>query len=121
MEFHSIKKGILCTYHAQKKSPYDVFISDISSSALAYTPQTHAEAVDMRLTVSYPPDATSSIDQTGNVITFAQFEEGNLLSEIQHLSSETRDHKERGNKYDDDSTMLLLISEEEMYAISSGQ
>ena len=35
----------------------------------------------MRPTVTYTPYATSSKEQTGNVITFAQFEEENLISE----------------------------------------
>ena len=34
----------------------------------------------MRPDVSYTPYATSSREQTGNIITFTQFEEGNLLS-----------------------------------------
>ena len=32
--------------------------------------------------VTYTPYATSSKEQTGNVITFAQFEVGNILTEI---------------------------------------
>ena len=35
----------------------------------------------MRLTVTYTLYATSSKEQSGDVITFAQFEEGNLLTE----------------------------------------
>ena len=42
---------------------------------------------------------------TGNLITFAQFEEGGLLSE-------TRDDAEIGDKSDDDSIMSPLISKE---------
>ena len=38
----------------------------------------------MRLTVTYTPYATSSKEQTGDVITFAQFEEENLLSETRN-------------------------------------
>ena len=49
----------------------------------------------------------------GYIITFAQFEEDDLLSE-------TRDDTERGKKSDDNSKMPPLISEEEMDAISSG-
>ena len=37
--------------------------------------------LEMRLAVTYTPYATSSKEQTGDVITFAQFEEGNLISE----------------------------------------
>ena len=57
--------------------------------------QPYAEAMDMRLDVSYTPYDKSSKEQTGSIIPFAQFEEGNLLSE-------TRDHAEIGDKYDDD-------------------
>ena len=46
----------------------------------------------MRPDVSSTPYATSSREQTGNIITFAQFEEGNLLSETHHLLAETRDN-----------------------------
>ena len=35
----------------------------------------------MRPTVTHTPYATSSKEQTGGVITFAQFEEGNILTE----------------------------------------
>ena len=33
----------------------------------------------MLLDVTYTPCATSSREKTGNIITFAQFEEGNIL------------------------------------------
>ena len=48
----------------------------------------------MRTFVTYTPCATSSREQTGDIITFAQFEEGNLLSE-------TRENAESGDKSDD--------------------
>ena len=44
---------------------------------------------------------------------FTQFEEGGLLLE-------SRNNTKRGNKYDDHSTLVPLISEEEMYVMSSG-
>ena len=66
----------------------------------------------MRLDVSYTLYATYSREKTGNMITFSQFEEGNLLSETYNLLSETRDDEEIGNKYDDVSNMPPLISEE---------
>ena len=47
----------------------------------------------MRPTVTYTPYATSSKEQTDDVITFAQFEEGNLLTE-------TRNDKESGDESD---------------------
>ena len=54
---------------------------------LACTPQPYAEAMDMRTAVSYTTYATSSREQTGDLIIFAQFEEGNLLSETHSLLS----------------------------------
>ena len=35
----------------------------------------------IRLSVIYAPYATSSKEQTGNILTFEKFEEGSLLSE----------------------------------------
>ena len=59
------------------------------------------------------PYATSSKEQTGNIITFAQFEEGKLLSE-------TRDDVESDDESDDNVIILPLISEEEIDAMNSG-
>ena len=58
----------------------------------------------MRPTVAYTPCATSSKEQTGDVITFAQFEEGNLLTE-------THNNTESGDKSDSES---LMMSEQDM-------
>ena len=44
----------------------------------------YAEAMAMCLTVTYTLYATSSKEQTGDVITFAQFEEGSLLTETRN-------------------------------------
>ena len=60
---------------------YDVMFDEKNSSALSYTSRPYAEAMAMRLAVTYTPYATSSKEQTGDIITFAQFEEGYLLSE----------------------------------------
>ena len=65
---------------------YDAVFDEMFSSALAYT---------SRPAVSYTPYATSSNKQTGNIIMFTQFEEGNILSE-------TSDDAESGEEYDDD-------------------
>ena len=54
--------------------------------------------------VSYIPCATYSKEQTGDIITFKQFEEGNLLSD-------TCEDTESGDKSDDDSIMTPLLSE----------
>ena len=47
----------------------------------------------MRPAVTYNPYATSSKEQTGDVITFTQFEEGDLLTE-------TRNNTEGGDEYE---------------------
>ena len=53
----------------------------------------------MRPTVPYTLYATSSKEQTGDVITFAQFEEGNLISE-------TRNDTESDDESDSKSIMM---------------
>ena len=53
----------------------------------------------MRPAVTYTPYATSSKEQTGDVITFAQFEEGNLLNA-------TRNDTESGDESDSKSIMM---------------
>ena len=60
--------------------------------------------MEMRPTVTYTPYTTSSKDQTGNVITFAQFEEGNLITK-------TRNDKEIDDKSDSES---IMMSEQDM-------
>ena len=64
-------------------SSYDVVFDEKTSSALSYTSQIYLEemAMAMRPEVTYTPYATSLKEQTGNVITFTQFEEGNILTE----------------------------------------
>ena len=54
-------------------SSYDVVFEKSFSSALSYTSQPYSEAMVMRPAVTYTPYDTSSKEQTGNVITFAQF------------------------------------------------
>ena len=44
-------------------------------------PRLYSEAMAIHPAVTYTLNATSSKEQTGDVITFAQFEEGNLLTE----------------------------------------
>ena len=58
----------------------------------------------MRPAVTYTPYAMSSKEQTGDVITFAQFEEGNLLSE-------THNDTESGDESDSES---IMMSEKDM-------
>ena len=66
----------------------------------------------MRLSVTYTPYATSSKEQTVDIITFAQFEEVNLLSE-------TRNDAEISDECDDNLVMPQLISKVEMDAMDS--
>ena len=58
----------------------------------------------MRPTVTYTPYATSSKGKTGDVIPFAQFEEGNLLTE-------TCNDTESGDESDSKS---IMMSEQDM-------
>ena len=68
----------------------------------------------MQPNVSYTPCDTSSRRETSNIITFAQFEEGSLLSETYNLLSETCDNTKSGNESDDNSSLPPLISKEYM-------
>ena len=83
------------------KSSYDVVFDETVSSTLAYKSQTYAEAMTMCPAVSYKLYDTSPKKQTGDIIMFTQFEEGNLLSESQNLLSENCDNTESGSKSDD--------------------
>ena len=67
----------------------------------------------MRLAVTYMPLATSSREQTGDIIKFTQFEEVNIWTK-------TNNDAESGDKSDDDSIMPPLLSEKEIDAIDSG-
>ena len=60
--------------------------------------------------VTYTPYATSSKEKTGDVITFAQFEEGNIFTE-------TRNDAESGEKSDNES---IMMSKQDMEDINSG-
>ena len=64
----------------------------------------------MRPAVTYTPYTTSPKEQTGDVITFAQFEEGNIWTE-------TRNDAESGDKSDNKS---IMMSEQDMENINSG-
>ena len=86
-------------------SSYDVVFYEIFYSALAYTSQPCSEVMTMRPAVTYTPCAKSSREQTGNIITFTQFEEGNILTK-------NCDDAEIGDKSDDDSIMPPLMSQE---------
>ena len=81
-------------------SSYDVVFDERFSSALSYTSRYYSEAMAMRPAGTYNPYATSSKEQAGNVIIFAQFEEGNILTE-------TRNYAESGDESDNESIMMV--------------
>ena len=56
--------------------------------------------MEMRPEVTYTPCATSSREQTGDIITFAEFEEGNILTK-------TRNNAESGDGSDKESIMNM--------------
>ena len=96
------QKGYLVYVSSTRKVilSYNFVFDESFSSALSYTTRLYAEAMEMRPTVTYTPYATSSKEQTGNVITFAQFEEGNSLTE-------TCNDTESGDKLDSESIMII--------------
>ena len=64
----------------------------------------------MRPEVTYTLYATSLKEQTGDVITFTQFEEGNILTE-------TRNNPESGDESDNES---IIMSEQDMENMNFG-
>ena len=103
------QKGYLVYVPSTRKviSPYDVVFDESFPSALSYISRLYAEAMAMRPTVTYTPYATSSKQQTGDVITFAQFEEGGLISE-------TRNDTESGDESDSKSVMMSKTNMENL-------
>ena len=95
------QKGYLVYVPSTRKviSSYAVVFDKSFSSALSYTSQPYAEAMAIRPAVTYTPYTTSSKEQTGNVITFSQFAEGNLITE-------TRNDTESGDESDSESIMM---------------
>ena len=63
--------------------------------------------------VTYTPCATSLRETNGDIILFAQFEEGNILTK-------TRNDAESGKEPNDKSIMPPLLSEEDIDAMDSG-
>ena len=100
------QKGYLVYVPSTRKVilSYNVVFDKSFSSAVSYTSRPYAEAMSMRPAVTYTPYATSSKEQTGDVITFTQFEEGNLISE-------TRNDTESGAESDSES---IMMSEKDM-------
>ena len=62
--------------------------------------------------VTYTPCAKSSREQTSNIITFAQFEEGNILTK-------TRNDAESGNESDEKSIMTMDSGDESYHNLIS--
>ena len=71
----------------------------------------YSEAMAMRPAVTYTPYATSLREQNGDVITFAQFEEGNILTE-------TRNDAESGNESNNE---YIMMSKQDMENIDSNE
>ena len=90
-----------------------MFFKKCFSSALSYTSQSYAEAMAIHPNAFYTPYSSSSKEQTEDIITFAQFEEGGLLSE-------TCNDTESGSESDDNSNLAPLVSEEVTDYTSSG-
>ena len=65
-------------------SSYDVVFDESFSSTLAYISQPYSESMTMRPAVTYTPCDTSSREKTGDIITFAKFEEGNILTKTRN-------------------------------------
>ena len=80
------QKGYLVYVPSTRKgiSSYDVVFDESFSSVLSYTSRPYSEAMAMRPKVTRTQYATSSKEKTGDVITFAQFEEGNILTETRN-------------------------------------
>ena len=82
-------------YHAGRRSYLRKMLLFMSIFCeFDYKSQPYAEAMAMRPAVSYIPRAKYLRGKTGNIISFTQFEDGNLLLK-------TRDSMEISNKYDD--------------------
>ena len=92
-------------------SSYNVVFDESFSSALSYTSRPYSEAMAMRPAVTYIPHATSSKEQNGDVITFAQFEEGNILTE-------TSNNAESSDESDSES---LMMNKQDMENLNSNE
>ena len=90
-------------------SSYDIVFDESFSSALAYTSLPYSEALAMLPTVTYTPYTRSLKEQTGDIITFTQFEDRNILTE-------TRNDAESGEESDNES---IMMSEQNMDNIDS--
>ena len=71
------QEGYLCYVPSIRNTvtSYDALFDKTFSSALAYSEKPYHDAMSMRPGVSFIPCVTDTREQTGDVITFAQFEE----------------------------------------------
>ena len=113
LEFHSIKSPVYVQGKRKIISSYDVVFYKNFSSVLVYTSLPYSEAMAMRLAVMYTSCAQYLMEQTGDIITFTQFEEGYILTK-------TCNDAEIGEQSDDNSIMPPLLSKEEIDAMDSG-
>ena len=90
-------------------SSYNVVFDKSVSSALSYTSRPYSEAMVIRPEVTYTQYTTSLKEQTGDIITLAQFDEGNILNE-------TRNDTESGDESDNES---IMMSEQDIENINS--
>ena len=76
------QEGYLCYVPSIRDTvtSYDVLFDETFASALAYSEKPYHDAMSMRPGVSFIPCVTDTREQTGDVITFAQFEEGKWIS-----------------------------------------
>ena len=65
-------------------SSHAVVFEEKIYSVLAYTPHPYSDTLSMQPEVLYIPYGTPYYKQTGNIIAFAQFEEGYLLENEQN-------------------------------------
>ena len=95
------QKGYLVYIPSTRKIiySYDVVFDESFSSVLAYTSRPYSKGMAMRPAMTYTLYAASSKEQTGDVIAFSQFEEGNILTE-------TRNDAESGDEFDNESIMM---------------
>ena len=68
----------------------DVAFDKSFQTAAGYTSQPYQETMIMRPGVTFQPQASLSLEQTGDVITFTQFEEGNF-TESNRANSDAHD------------------------------
>ena len=87
-----------------------LYLTTKKSCALSYTSLPYSEVMAMRPAVTYTLHATSLKEQTGDVITFAQFQAGEILTK-------TLNDAESGDKYHNKS---IMMSKKDVYAINYG-